>query len=865
MMAPFHLAPWILLIALFGPANLNGFTVSASASDLGVSDDSAAVALQVYPPQVTTSRNHPAHLAVSLLFADGTSRDVSHDPSLLHEFDQPQIASLAHPISPLALPQVQAGSVTGSTTLHLAWGHLSTTLAVENRAASDEPILFTTHVAPVLAKAGCNMGTCHGNLHGKGGFRLSLRGDDPQFDWLSLTQLQQGRRLDPFDPSASLLLRKPSGALPHLGGVRYSESSISFTLLREWIAAGAPAPSSAPQEKVVALQTFPAEAWLPPTVRAQPLIVIATLADGSHRDVTPWARYEASIVSGVEISSDGQVAVSRPLDVGISVSYLDTKSQARLVFLEKSNVQEATSPNSPIDQIINDRLQRLRIAPLSTVTDDSFLRRLFLSAAGRLPSLAEYLDYQQTPPATRRQVWIERALHDPGYADLWAMHWSDLLRNEQKVMSPEGAQRWNSWLRDQFANDLPLDEFIRQSVSTTGSTYEQPAASFHRTHRQPDTAAEALGQVFLGVRIQCARCHNHPFDHWKQDDYYGLAAYFTTIERKQIDNMPRDGLDSHVITGDEIISLSEKKPRIEHPGLSQYVSPKPLDVATWDKLDDVTSPNDKQPLQALAQWLTTNNRAMARNLANRVWFHLMGRGIVDPPDDFRSSNPPSHPELLEYLTDRLIASGFSTRALSREILMSDAFARTSISQSSSPDSLDRAAVFAGYPLRRMSAEVLLDAISDATGVSSTFQIPEQKEPTRGRAVTFAAIPRDGFLKTFGKPDRLLSCECERSADASLSQALQLLNGDEIRKKISKRPNRIELVQQSIDSQPEDNSQDLRYEQFVNTLYISVLTRLPTANESAALVDHLTQSTDQRAAAEDILWALINSQEFPWIR
>ncbi len=839
------------------------------------------VSLRVFPPSIATSYDDPARVTAFVTLPDGTERDISNDPALLAVIDDPTIATYVPPLdADAAAPLIAAGASMGNTHLQISWGGFAAEVPVQNIAAERRVPRFSSDVSAVLTKSGCNLGTCHGNLHGKGGFRLSLRGDDPAFDWTSIVEAQQGRRLDRFAVEQSLLLRKPAGLLTHRGGVRLPVASRGFARLQSWIASGAKMDSQETADptndsqaiktsptRVHRLAVYPEQAWISPSSRTVPLIVVAELADGSSHDVTPWARYEPSVVSGIEVSSEGIVTASRPIDTGISISYLDAKAQTRLVFLQPASAVERAaamdsslneqghSYASNIDRLIDQRLQRMRITPQPLAPAELVLRRLYLAVAGRLPTADEVRAYEQTPETLKKTFWVERVLNDPGYADRWAMHWSDLLRNEQKVMSPEGAQRWNQWLGQQFADDIPLDQFVRESISTIGSTFEHPAASFHRTHRQPEAAAEALGQVFLGVRIQCARCHNHPFDSWKQDDYYGLAAYFTTIERKQIDNKPRDGLDSHVITGDEIISLNDQRPLVQHPGLSRRVPPKPLDAIGWSNENADRETTLINPLESLAQWLTENNRAFARNMANRIWFHVMGRGIVDPPDDFRSSNPASNPELLEYLTDRLIESDFSTRALVREILLSDSFSRSSISQNPSLDALDGAPVFAGYPLRRMSAEVLLDALSDATGVPSEFNIPEEKNPITMRAVAFSSVPRDGFLRTFGKPDRLLSCECERSADGSLSQALQMLNGEEIRTKISQRPNVIERCRLN----------EVADEEFVAQIFLSTLSRHPSNEEQTRLVQHLVDNPDRRAAAEDILWALLNSQEFPWIR
>ena len=500
----------------------------------------------------------------------------------------------------------------------------------------------------------------------------------------------------------------------------------------------------------------------------------------------------------------------------------------------------------------------MRLQPTEAAAENVFLRRLYLVVVGRLPTVAEAHEFLSSTNVDKRERLTEELLNHAGYAALWAMRWSDLLRNEQKVMSTEGARRWHAWMMEQIAADRPLSEFVAEMITTTGSTYEHPPASFHRTHRDPETAAESIGQVFLGVRLQCARCHNHPFDRWRQDDYYGLAAYFTTIERKQVDNAPKDKFDKHVISGDEVVSLAQKSATILHPGRASNVPPKPLtDTYTTDvegKVSVATIPG-VTPLEALANWLTDDNRLFARNMANRIWFHLMGRGIVDPPDDFRDSNPATNPELLEYLTDELIRSNYSVRHLSKLILASRTFARAAVDDVH-VQGLDAEANFAGYPLRRMSAEVLMDALSDVMQVSTKVEEQATSPTSLQRAVVRAEVPPgSGFLATFGKPNRLLICECERSNAVSLGQSLMLVNGADMRTKLAESTNCINAM---LDAK-------MAFPQAIEELYFAALTRSPTPAESKCMEEYVTQAADARTAIEDILWALINSQEFAVIR
>ena len=606
---------------------------------------------------------------------------------------------------------------------------------------------------------------------------------------------------------------------------------------------------------------------LAPIQRSQQIVVTATFADGTTRDVTNWARYEPSLVSDVAVSADGLVTADKPLDVSISVSYLSGRAAARLTFLPEHssnaslpNAETTPSTNAaqPLDAIVDNQLHRMRIQANAPADENVFLRRVYLVVVGRLPTVDEVHEYHASTEFDKRERLIERLLNDSGYAALWAMRWSDLLRNEQKVMSAAGAQGWHAWMMDQVADDRPLNEFVAEMITTIGSTYEHPPASFHRTHRDPETAAESIGQVFLGVRLQCARCHNHPFDKWRQDDYYGLAAYFTTLERKQLENNPKDKFDKHIISGDEVVSLTDKSATIMHPGRASNVPPKPLtqtySVDAEGNASATTMPG-LTPLEALADWLTNDNRLFARNMANRVWYHLMGRGIVDPPDDFRDSNPATNPELLEFLTDEFIRSQYSVRHLSKLILSSNTFARAAVDDVHT-QGLDAEANFAGYPLRRMSAEVLMDALSDVTQVINRVDGDATAPTSQQRAIIRSEVPNgSGFLSTFGKPNRLLICECERSNAVSLGQSLMLINGADMRTKLAESRNRISSMLA--------NDRDLA--QAIDDLYIATLTRSPTDAESEKMIGYVHESKDSRAALEDILWALINSQEFAVIR
>jgi hypothetical protein len=457
-----------------------------------------------------------------------------------------------------------------------------------------------------------------------------------------------------------------------------------------------------------------------------------------------------------------------------------------------------------------------------------------------LPGPEEAREFLSDTGPDKRTRLVRRLVTRPEFADFWALKWADLLRNEEKTMGAKGVWVFQRWLRDRVAADAPLDDFARRLITASGSTWSEPAASFFRTNRDPMTAAETVGQVFLGVRLQCARCHNHPFDVWTQDDYYGLAAYFANVQSKQLANVRKDRLDKHEVNGDEIIYVSGD-PSIEQPRTGERLTPRPPGAArpagARGPLPDARG--------ELARWLTDSNRQFARNLANRVWFHLLGRGVVEPVDDFRDSNPPSNPELLDALTDTLVRSGYRLRPLVELIMTSETY---QLAPEPNATNRDDEANFARARVRLLPAEVVLDAIGQTLGQPDAF-----RDAPRGATATQLPGARvgDAFLKAFGKPDRLLTCECERSESTTLAQAFQLINGESIRSKLEAPANRIGRL---LDAGTADA-------EVLDELMLAALCRPPTSNERAGFLAFVAKASDRRRAWEDVAWAIVNSKEF----
>lgn len=840
--------------------------------------------LVIYPEVLVATPRYPAQIAIYWLNPDGTSLDITQSSDVSFgiscvadgglergelqssvsvnsqgEFDANGLRLRSDGVG--LFLETKDGGTQASRGLQLQVRFRGLEVSAAIQTQEDKPVSFTREVISTLTKSGCNLGTCHGNLHGKGGMRLSLRGDDPGFDYYRLVAEFGQRRIDIFEPEKSLLLQKATAQVAHQGGKRIDLQSPDYGVLVDWIAGGAI--EGGPTE-LVGLEVYPKTQQLSAEQREARLVVVAKYLDGTTRDVTSWCRFEPSVPSGVTVDSFGNVAVRHAMDVTISVTYLSARGASRFVFLgqreDAAKVATAAASGAfqglskqPLDEVISQQCRSLQLQEAPRADANTFLRRLFLVTVGRLPTPTETLAYEQDVGLDRDERWVDQLLADPAFDYAWALRWSDLLRNEDKVMSSHGAYLFHDWLRMQIASDRPMKEWIAELVSSTGSTYENPPASFYRTHRDPEVAAESVAQVFLGVRIQCAKCHNHPFDRWKQDDYYGLAAYFTTVERKQIDNKPNDALDKHVITGDEVISLTEKSPEIRHPGRSKMVSPRGLMFEEGAGIRD-GGDTEGSVLKRFARWLTEENETIDSNLANRIWYQYFGRGVVEPPDDFRESNPPSNPQLLRLLAEEFRSQGYSLKRFSRVLLLSEAFARASGEDSSDENILPSNPYFASYSIRRIAAEPLMDAISDVTGVATKLKTGDEERSEVHSAMRMPGVPKkSGFLTTFGKPNRLLVCECERSNQISLGQSLAMANGVEVRDKLTATSNRLSAL---VDMESRDA---------VEELFLTSLCRHPSQREREVAVEMLNSAPDKRMALEDLLWALLNSKEFMTLR
>ncbi len=717
-------------------------------------------------------------------------------------------------------------------------------------AASHEPdagVTFERDVMSVLSKAGCNAGTCHGNLNGKGGFFLSLWGHDAEHDYRQLVRAADGRRVNRIDPEQSLALLKATARVAHEGGKRFDEGSPEYEILSRWIAEGLAGPD-ADAAVVTGLEVTPEDAVLWAPEDEVPLSVWATFSDGSRRDVTRLAVYEPSDPL-VRVTDEGVVRFAQAGVVTVLVRYLDGQVPVRLAYRDADDSfrwRDRTADNL-IDGYVFDRLRQLRLRPADRAADHVFLRRLSLDLLGVLPTADEARAFVSDPSPDKRERLVDTMLQRPEFAERWALHWSDLVRNEEKTLDAKGVERLHGWMRDRFADDVPIDQFVRELIASRGSTYENPPANYWRAHREPLVRAETTAQVFLGVRLQCAKCHNHPFDRWSQDEYYQWSSLFAGIDYEIVENERRDRLDKHEFVGEQIVKV-EKEGGVKNARTGEPAPPRFLGS---------DEPIEGDRLEHLASWMTEGeNRMFAKTQANRIWYHLMGRGLVEPIDDLRLTNPASHPELLERLADELVENDFSLKHLVRTIVLSEAYQMDSEldeSQLGDREQYDER-LYARAVVKRLSAEQILDAQSHVLGVPADFE----GYASGTRAGQIAGVERvrrklsdgDVFLRQFGKPERLLACECERSDEPTLGQALRLIGGESLHRRLLRPDNRIgKLLAES--STPEEA---------IDALFWTALTRSPTEAERESTLALIRETGDERAVLEDLTWALLNAKE-----
>jgi hypothetical protein len=673
------------------------------------------------------------------------------------------------------------------------------------------------------------MWACHGSPSGKGGFRLSLRAYDPDLDAMTLRSEFFGRRINVVEPGESLLLKKPLMEVAHGGGKRIKKGDVLHRVLEQWIAEGLQL--DRPEEAtLLKIETLPSQRVLHAPAAQQQVIVMGHFSDGSVRDLTALTDFSSSSESVASVSVSGLVSKNGRGESAILARYLDKMATCHVTFLEDVPGFAWNNPpeNNFVDKLVFDKLLTLQILPSDLCTDDEFLRRAYLDTTGRLPTIEESQAFLNDSSPHKRSALVDQLLDSDDYASFWALKWCDILRSNSKKLKFSGVHKFRMWVYDGLKHDKPLDRFARELLTASGSVFENPPANYWRASRDPQDATETTAQLFLGVRIQCAKCHNHPFERWTQDNYYGIAAAFTRVGRK------------NSVDAEEEVIFMQSGGEVTQPRTGKQMKVHLL------LQGDVDVPAEQDRRVVFADWLTRPvNPFFARSLVNRTWGHLLGRGIVEPVDDFRDSNPPSNAPLLEELARQFVANGFSQKWVIRTIMNSRVYQLSS--RTNSFNKQDE--IYASHATTRLlSAEQLLDAICAVTNVPETFP----NTPVGMRATQLADPPTDHyFLKVFGQPQREMACQCERSGESNLSQALQMINGPVVHNKL--RADNGRIAQMIAAGQSDD--------EIITTLYLAAVSRPPVAEELAASKQHIAGQSDRRMALEDVGWAILNSKEF----
>jgi Protein of unknown function (DUF1549)/Protein of unknown function (DUF1553) len=719
----------------------------------------------------------------------------------------------------------------GETTIAIEAAGLTQHVRVTVKDGSAErPLHFANDIVPLLSRHGCNAGGCHGRASGQNGFKLSLFGFDADFDFNAIVKEARGRRIFPAAPENSLFLTKATGRAPHGGGRRIEPDGEAYHILRQWIMQGTPV-GAARAPVLQKLTMTPGQRVLERNVEQQ-LVVLANYSDGSIRDVTRRAQFQSNDIAVAAVDGDGLVRTFELSgDATIMARYMGQIATFRaLVPLGKPIPKYDFPAANYIDKLALARWQQLGIVPSDLCSDSEFIRRVHLDLCGKLPTPDAARDFSKDTRADKRARLIDKLLDDRDYAAYFALRWGSILRNASLAGSEQAAYAFHDWLRDMIARNRPYDEFVRGIVAAAGEWQDAPAVNWYWQMRddQLHQPVADTAQVFLGLRLQCAKCHHHPYERWSQDDYFGLAGFFSRLGRKGLGEPPP-------YYASRTRTTSEKNPRTGKP-----IEPKLLDGP------ELTIAPDQDPRHKLVDWMAQpDNPFFAKALVNRLWGHLLGRGLVDPVDDMRETNPPSNPELLEALAQDFIKHKFDVKHLVRTICNSRTYQLSSASNEFNKHDKQNHARYYG---RRLIAEVLHDAVDQACGTRTQFN----RMSKQARAVD---LPHEGFgsyfLDVFDRPPRSSGCECARSAGASLSQVLHLAISANIENKIGSGSGRVAKLAAA----------KMSAEKSVHELYLAAFARTPTADEQQKALEYLRGQADQRRGLEDLLWVLLNSREF----
>jgi len=818
-----HMLNRILVVASFAVCALMVPAAEAAEQPLQVSPEKASLSglLDYFQIQVPVSENGKM------------VRDLTHEvkyTSLTPEILEVNSEGLVRPV----------GFGKGTIQVEHAGKKRDISVEVKTRP-SGKNASFVMDVVPVLNKGGCSLGGCHASQFGKGGFKLSLFGYAPEQDYPEIARDDRQRRISILQPEKSLILEKASMAIAHGGGRRFTKDSYEYRIMETWISE-AVTEIDEKEAKVVGME-------LTPMTRrykkgdVQQLRVIAEYSDGTKRDVTAVAQYDSLVENIATVTPRGKVEIQGPGQTAIMVRYMGQAKVSTVISPYKDKVDLAEfKPNNFIDEQIKKRFNELGLEPSPLCTDEVFIRRAFLDTIGTLPAPEKVKIFLASQAPDKRSQLIDELLGltgDPArdiyvesWSAYWGMKWGDLLRNNRNKVGDGGMWAFSNWIRQSLRENKPVNEFVSEIITAQGSIYQNGPANYFKIATNPEDLAEATSQIFLGVRLQCAKCHHHPFEVYSQKDYYSLAAFFTRVGNK-------GSVDFGALGQDTIIKVKSSG-SIRHPRTKQTMEPTPL----MGEPIDVTSYRDFR--RPLARWLTSpDNRLFSRSMVNRFWSYYMDTGFVEPIDDMRETNPASNPELLEALADHFIESGYNLKELMRVIMNSRAY---QLSSDPRPENVAKTRFYTQYNVKRLPAEVMLDALDDLTGSQERFQgVPEGTRAIELPDPNYNSY----FLDTLGRPKRVITCECERTSQPNLAQVLQVANGQLINTKLATKNGRIE---QLLKAKAADHD-------VFTEMYLAAFSRYPTKQELANCDQIVKSSKDKREGYQDVMWAISNSREF----
>ncbi len=797
--------------------------------------------LDVFPPAITLlGMDDAVQVVVSLPLANGRLSDRTRE-------------SKFQAVDPSLLRVTPAGRViplkNGSTTLRITDGALFREVGVKIQGCEAPiPIHFANQIVPIFTKLGCNSGGCHGKASGQNGFKISLLGYEPDVDYIAIVKEGRGRRVFPAAPEASLLLTKATGQSPHGGGKRLEMDSDEYKLLRRWIASGIPV-GEATEPVVKRIQIVPEQRVLSRD-STQQFAVLAHYTNGRIEDITRRAQYESNETTIATVDPAGLVATHKiPGEAAIMARYQEYVTVFRATVPRSETPVDFTFPQQTlVDKHTAAKWKSLALTPSALSTDEQFLRRVSIDLTGTLPDPKRVSEFLADTRPNKRQVIVDELLDSAEFGYLFASKWADILRVKRSgdTNRAQGTFSFHGWIRQAMQDDMPFDQFSRAVISATGDEKSNPPALWTKSITQPEQFVDDTAQVFLGQRLACAQCHHHPYEKWSQDDYWSLAAFFGRIGRKEI-TLPGEYLGQPVKT---TLVVTNPSGSVANKRTNKSAPIKALDAPAIEVSED------EDPRQKLADWMTSpTNPFFAKAVANRYWAHFFGRGIVDPLDDMRVTNPPTNPELLDALSQDFVKNGFSLKHLIRTIVNSRTY---QLSSTPSETNMADKQNFARYYPRRMSAEILHDAVCQLSDSPAAFGGLPQDKLAPKRAIM---LPDESyssyFLDVFGKPQRISACECERVGEANLAQALHLLNSDDIQGKVARVGGRADTLA-TKDKRPDD--------QKVDDLFLWAFSHKPNKDQKAAALAHIAKhSANKKLAYENILWALMNSKEFLFVQ